>query len=53
MDSSTTSLNTVLLHNVNKLPIIHIGHSDKLKEDYFSVKFFLQSLQYTKYKWGF
>ena len=41
IDSSTSSLKAVLLHNDNKLPSIPLAHSVHLKEDYTNIKFLL------------
>lgn len=51
IDSSSSSLKCVLLHNGNKYPSIPIGHSTHLKEEYDNVKFLLVCIQYEKYQW--
>ena len=51
IDSSSRSLKCVLLHNGNQHPSIPIGHSVQMKEDYEKVKFLLETINYSKYKW--
>ena len=51
IDSSSRSLKCVLLYNGNQHPSIPIGHSVQMKEDYENVKFLLETINYSKYKW--
>lgn len=51
IDSSTRSLKAVLLHNGNMYPSIPVGYSTHLKEDYENVRFLLEKINYTSYKW--
>ena len=49
--SSKLSLKAVLLHNVNTLPSILVGHSVHNKESYENMKILLESINYYKFKW--
>ena len=51
IDSSSRSLNAVLLHNGNNYPSLPMVHSGHLKEDYTSVKILLSALKYDDYGW--
>ena len=51
IDSSSSSLKAVLLHNGNKLPSIPLAHSAHLKEDYVNVDLLLKRLDYSNHKW--
>lgn len=51
IDSSSTSLKAVLLHNGNKFPSIPVAHSAHLKETYENVKLLLEKLNYGCHKW--
>ena len=51
IDSSSTSLKAVLLHNGNKFPTLPLAHSVTLKEDYYSVEVLLEALKYDEHKW--
>ena len=51
IDSSTTSLKAVLLHNGNKHLSIPVGHSAHMKEDYENVKILMNMLNYTWHNW--
>ncbi|XP_051563221.1 uncharacterized protein LOC127446368 [Myxocyprinus asiaticus] len=52
IDSSSRSLKAVLLHNGNKYPSLPLAHSVHLKQDYNSIKIFLDALKYDEYIWG-
>ena len=51
IDSSKTSLKTVLLHNENSKPSIPVGHSTSRKETYNTMKVLFEQLNYPKYTW--
>lgn len=51
IDSSTTSLKAVLLHNGNLLPSLPLAHSAHMKEEYPNVKNLLAALKYEEYGW--
>ena len=48
MNSSSISLNCVLLHNENNYGIIPIAHSTELKEEYDNIKIVLEKISYYK-----
>ncbi|XP_076038052.1 uncharacterized protein LOC143023412 [Oratosquilla oratoria] len=49
--NATASLKAVLLHNGSKFPTLPLAHSVCLKEDYYSMKVLLETLQYNQYNW--
>lgn len=51
IDSSKRSLKAVLLHNTNVYAPIPIAHSTELKEHYSNLKFVLEKINYSTYKW--
>lgn len=51
IDSSKTSLKSVLLHNGNLLPSIPVAYSTQLKETYDSMRNILEKIKYNEYKW--
>lgn len=51
IDSSTTSLKAVLLHNGNEYAALPVGHSTELKESYDSFKLLLEKLEYSSHNW--
>ncbi|KAJ4444578.1 hypothetical protein ANN_06373 [Periplaneta americana] len=51
IDSSSSSLKVVLLHNGNKFPSIPVAHSAQLKETYENVKLLLEKFNYGSHKW--
>jgi len=51
IDSSKTSLKTVLLHNGNKFPSVPIAYGTNLKETYENLKILLEKIQYARYCW--
>lgn len=51
IDSSTSSLKAVLLHNGNSLPSVPIAYSTKLSETYNDIKFLFEKIQYSKSEW--
>lgn len=51
IDSSSTSLKAVLLHNGNQYPSLPIAHSVNMKEEYINVKKLLDVLKYDDFGW--
>lgn len=51
IDSNTSSLKAVLLHNGNKKPSIPLAHAVNIKESYESMEKVLDVIQYDKQKW--
>lgn len=51
IDSSSSALKAVLLHNGNKEPTVPIAYSTTMKEDYKAMKTLIEKIQYHKYKW--
>jgi hypothetical protein len=51
IDRSKRSLKCVLLHNGNKYGSIPIGHSTGLKEEYNTISFVLDKINYLKHQW--
>lgn len=52
IDSSVRSMKAVLLHNGNKHPSIPVAHSVNKTENYENVKFLLEQIDYTTFKWN-
>lgn len=52
IDSSTTSLKAILLHNGNIYPTVPLLHAVNMKETYESMKEILTALNYNKYCWN-
>ena len=50
IDSSVKSLKAVLLHNGNAWPLIPVGHSTHIKEDYINVKILLNKIGHKNFK---
>ena len=51
VDSSSSSLKVVLLHNTNQCPSIPLTHSIVMKENYQNVKALLDALSYAQFEW--
>lgn len=51
IDSSSSALKAVLLHNGNKEPTVPIAYSTTMKEDYKAMEILIEKIQYRKYKW--
>ena len=52
IDSSTTSLKAVLLHNGNKYPTIPVCFAPNVKESYDNVDILLKKINYSDYNWS-
>jgi len=50
IDSSKLSLKAILLHNVNTLPSIPLGHSVYNKESYENMNILMEAVNYDKFK---
>ena len=52
IDSSTSGLKGVLLHNGNRKPTLPIAQRVHVKETYENIKFRLGKVNYTDYTWN-
>ncbi|GBN00048.1 hypothetical protein AVEN_192954-1 [Araneus ventricosus] len=51
IDSSKTSLKTVLLHNGNSFASLPLGHSVHLEENYNDLSMILEKINYHEHRW--
>lgn len=51
IDSSKTSLKSVLLHKTNQMPPVPIAYSTETKEDYDTLKQILLDVKYQEHQW--
>ena len=51
IDSSKTSLKTVLLHNGNTMPSVPVGYAIHMKETYDNIKQLLTCINYDQHQW--
>lgn len=51
IDSSTSSLKAVLLHNTNELASIPIAYTKTMPEDYESLKIVIEKIKYNDHQW--
>ena len=51
IDSSKTSLKSVLLHNGNRFPSVSVAYATNMKETYENLKILLENIQYDKCCW--